>query len=237
MLNKTKHPQRNHGSLPSLNTTLPTRTESYTPTEPDSALFFEKSKTNFTQASQVILFSADTLRRAVQRCIQQTQNENLQSSFAPTLQKLKSTSERLGQQLESSLAIHSSLVQTIACLKELCFQIGTRLSILVQGLDPKTSRHLLTSLYSATVDTKEAWELICPCLTIDPVYTLHRNNNRSNPVLKSPLTGDNSQLYTFMKNAVAGSFHVLSTLRRSIQESLVSLTLPSLERFGETGIK
>ncbi|CAO3702867.1 unnamed protein product [Rhizopus stolonifer] len=32
-----------------------------------------------------------------------------------------------------------------------------------------------------------------------------------------------------MKNAVAGSFHVLSTLRRSIQESLVSLTLPSLE--------
>ncbi|EIE89540.1 hypothetical protein RO3G_14251 [Rhizopus delemar RA 99-880] len=251
MMQKAKHLQRPTGPLPpALSISVSTNSETLTQTDSDSTLFFENKQkplaaVHIVDASHTILFATTTLKRTISRCISHTSNDNLQSAFTPIINKTRSTTENLGQILNtvekksSQEIVHNLIPLTAQCiftLKELCYVLSTRLSILVQGLDPKYTRHLLVNLYSATVDIKEAWETISPYLTIDPIMTLPSktkslNGNKSNSEvtiqspLSSPLTlqlGDNSQLYIYLKNAVTGSFHVLSPLRQSIEEALCS---------------
>lgn len=199
-----------------------------------------KAINDLIDASQTILFTSSTLQRTVGRCISYTGNDSLHASFSSTLYKSKTSTEKLVSILDNQqpLKIDDLIQSTTECiviLKELCFTLRTRLSILVQGLDAKFSRNLLVHLYTATVDIKSAWEIVQPYLTIDPLTAISKspggnhssNRNRSHsevsPVL-SPLaspntSGDNSQLYTHLRNAVTGSLHVLHTLIQSIEET------------------
>ncbi|KAI9270883.1 hypothetical protein BY458DRAFT_456201 [Sporodiniella umbellata] len=222
MLNKTK-PQRIHPQLPALNITLPVRPESFNnTTEANPTLFFEKSivRPSLIEAAQGILFSAQTLKRAIHRCLVQTQNDNLQAAFSSILQKTTSAAEKLAQRLDSSpdQQLIPLTTHCLVALKELCLTLSTRLSVFVQTLDPKHSRHLLVSLYSTTIDTKEAWETLRPHLTINPLETLP-NKPKLSQLHQSPTEDDNNQIYTFLKNAITGSFHVLSPLRQSIAQA------------------
>lgn len=199
-----------------------------------------KAINDIIDASQTILFTSSTLQRTVGRCISYTGNDSLHASFSSTLYKSKTSTEKLVSILDSAthqLKIEELIQSTTECiviLKELCFTLRTRLSILVQGLDAKFSRNLLVNLYSATVDIKSAWETIQPYLTIDPLTAIsksygshsmsrNRSHSEASPVL-SPLaspntSGDNMQLYTHLRNAVTGSLHVLHTLIQSIEET------------------
>ncbi|RCH88015.1 hypothetical protein CU097_002293, partial [Rhizopus azygosporus] len=240
---------------PTLNVSLSSRSDSFRHGDSDTSLFEKSSKQTTTtikdsiiDASQTILFTTTSLKRAVGRCISYTDNDNLQATFTPILTKAKAATERLGQILDliedDKETVHNliqSTAQCISALKELCYILTTRLSIIVQGLDSKFSRHLLIHLYSATVDIKEAWQIISPYLTIDPLSIVpnkasssrNRSDNEAHSPFVSPLCspyGDNKQLYTCLKNAVTGSFHVLNTLRQSIEETLNSSVIPSLER-------
>lgn len=256
--NETSKPQRSV-TLPPLNLSRldSNRSDLVKPSEIETTLYFQrqassnkqvntnsKIMTSVLDASQTILFTSSTLQRTLGRCISCTGNDSLHAAFSTTLQKSKSSTEKLVlilDQIEKRPSTNElyqeligSTVQCIFILKELCFTLRTRLSILVQGLDTKFSRNLLVNLYSATVDIKDAWELIQPYLTIDPLTVIRPNNNTrsrshselnsSNSPLLSPLsspniTGDNTQLYTHLRNAVTGSLHVLNTLRQSIEET------------------
>ncbi|CAO3652883.1 unnamed protein product [Mucor hiemalis] len=208
-----------------------------------------KARSDIIDASQTILFTSSTLQRTVGRCISYTGNDSLHASFSSTLYKSKTSTDKLVFILDSAgqLKIEDLIQSTSECiiiLKELCFTLRTRLSILVQGLDAKFSRNLLVNLYTAAVDIKSAWETIQPYLTIDPLTAISKspgNRNRSHseasPILSplaSPNTaGDNTQLYTHLRNAVTGSLHVLNTLVQSIEETKSNKTTKisaSLER-------
>lgn len=189
--------------------------EAYKPNESDTTLYFQraaaarqptptpnsKAMMNIIEASQTVLFTASTLQRTVNRCIGCTGNDSLHAAFSPTLHKSRASTEKLVSILDlvdkrSTTEICQELIQTTsACiyiLKELCWTLRTRLSTLVQGLDSKFSRYLLMNLYSATVDMKDAWKIISPHLTIDPMNTLSSFSttqaNASYNNLKSPST-------------------------------------------------
>ncbi|KAI9483576.1 MAG: RAM signaling pathway protein-domain-containing protein [Benjaminiella poitrasii] len=222
----------------------------------ETAAFLQKESNNNQQASttahiieasQTILFTASSLQRTVGRCLGCIGNESLNTAFLPILYKLRSSVEKLTANLDTRTLSDSSndLVQltlnSIIVLKELCGALRTRLSILVQGLDPKFSRNLLVILYSATVDVKDAWQVISPHLSIDPINTLAlfgqsksptvkiksqseltvSSHSSLSPTLSSPDTiGDNSKLYMHLRHAVTSSLHVLNTLKQSIEETL-----------------
>ncbi|KAK4512347.1 uncharacterized protein ATC70_003045 [Mucor velutinosus] len=227
-----------------------------------------KSTAQFIEAAQTILFTACSLQRTVGRCIGRIGNESLHAAFAPLLHKVKASTEKLITVLDviekrSTYELCNELIQaTSACisiLKELCWTLRTRLSTLVQGLDAKFSRNLLMNLYSATVDMKDAWQVISPYLSVEPAQTLtsfmqHTKMNAATPTtplrnrsqselaasahspMTSPLAspnvkGDNTQLYTHLRNAVTSSLHVLNTLKQSIEETVQGTKIPaSLER-------
>ncbi|KAI8884280.1 hypothetical protein K501DRAFT_217750 [Backusella circina FSU 941] len=215
------------------------------------------------EAAHTILFTALLLQRTIGRCLNYTNNESLSTAFSPILLKTRQCTDKLSSCLDTTPAAHhrtdakQELIQSTAhcinALKELCMALKTRLSILAQALDAKFSRSLLSGLYTATVDIKEAWETISPYLTVDPVSTLvcfmqptnktnlSSNNskpmtrNRSHsefaspvvsPIMSPNIHGDNSQLYSHLKSAVAGSLHVLSILRQTIEETTVATTIP-----------
>jgi hypothetical protein len=258
------------------------RNEIYKHNESDTALYFQRAAAarqptptpnskvmlNIIDASQTVLFTASSLQRTIGRCIGCTGNDSLHAAFSPTLHKSRSSTEKLVSVLDliekrPTSDICQELIQTTsACiyiLKELCWTLRTRLSTLVQGLDSKFSRNLLMNIYSATVDMKDAWEVISPHLTIDLLTTLtsfmqantsNNNNNLKSPStpfsrnrshseltsghspIMSPLTspslsGDNTQLYTHLRNAVSGSLHVLNTLRQSIEETTSGSNIPT----------
>ncbi|CAO3665618.1 hypothetical protein CU097_015308 [Rhizopus azygosporus] len=258
-MQKQKHLQQRPTTAspapPTLNVSSSSHSDSFRHGDSDTSLFEKSSKQTTTtikdsiiDASQTILFTTTSLKRTVGRCISYTDNDNLQATFTPILTKAKAATERLGQILDliedDKETVHNliqSTAQCISALKELCYILTTRLSIIVQGLDSKFSRHLLIHLYSATVDIKEAWQIISPYLTIDPLSIVSNKassfRNRSDSEAHSPFVSplcspyrDNKQLYTCLKNAVTGSFHVLNTLQQSIEETLNSSVIPSLER-------
>jgi hypothetical protein len=194
------------------------RNEVYKHNESDTTLYFQRAAAarqptptpnskvmvSIIEASQTVLFTASSLQRTVNRCIGCTGNDSLHAAFSPTLHKSRSSTEKLVAILDlidkrPTVDIWQELIQTTsACiyvLKELCWTLRTRLSTLVQGLDSKFSRNLLMNLYSATVDMKDAWEIISPHLAIDPINTLtsfmQTNNNslnNNNNNIKSPST-------------------------------------------------
>lgn len=272
-MKRTEHPQRSV-TLPPLNLS---RLESSSPSHrnendnnDETSLYFQRAAIarqpnskvtlHIIEASQTILYTTSSLQRTVGKCIGCTGNESLHAAFSPTLHKSRSCAEKLVTILDlmerkPSTELCQELVHlTSSCiyiLKELCWTLRTRLSTLVQGLDSKFSRNLLMNLYSATVDIKDAWEIIGPHLSIDPMNTLtpltqtnkpsSRNRspselNSSNSPLTSPLaspslSGDNTQLYHHLRNAVTGSLHVLTTLRQSIEETTTNSKIsPSLEK-------
>ncbi|KAG2238044.1 RAM signaling pathway protein-domain-containing protein [Thamnidium elegans] len=226
--------------------------------ETETTLYFQRAATirqpnskvmfHIIEASQTILFTSSSLQRTVGKCIGCTGNDSLHAAFSPTLHKSRSSTEKLMSILElmerkATTDLCQELIQAasscIYILKELCWTLRTRLSTLVQGLDSKFSRNLLMNLYSATVDIKEAWEIISPHLSIDPLsaFTSSTQTNRPSPRNRSPsdfnsansplmsplaspsLLGDNTQLYHHLSNAVTGSLHVLTTLRQTIEET------------------
>ncbi|KAF1800879.1 hypothetical protein V8B55DRAFT_1531893 [Mucor lusitanicus] len=225
-----------------------------------------KATAQVTEAAQTVLFTACSLQRTVGRCISRIGNESLHAAFAPILLKSKANTEKLVAVLDviekrpTTPDLCDELIQaTSACistLKELCWTLRTRLSTLVQGLDAKFSRNLLTNLYSATVDMKDAWQVISPYLSVDPAQTLtsfmqqhsktgttplrHRSQSELAASAHSPMTsplaspsikGDNTQLYTHLRNAVTSSLHVLNTLKQSIEETVQGVKIPaSLEK-------
>jgi hypothetical protein len=222
------------------------------------------------EAAHTILFTAMLLQRTIGRCLNYTNNESLSTAFSPILVKTRQSTDKLSSCLDTPAhhqhrvgtdarqELIQSTAQCINALKELCLALKTRLSILAQALDAKFSRSLLSGLYTATVDIKEAWETISPHLTVDPVSTLayfmqttNKNNlspnmnnnnakpmpmtrNRSHsefaspvvsPIMSPNIHGDNSQLYSHLKSAVAGSLHVLSILRQII-DGTTAATIP-----------
>jgi hypothetical protein len=209
----------------------------------------KKPIAHLIEAAQTILFTASSLQRTVSRCIGCIGNDSLTAAFSPTLFKSKSSTEKLVHCLDSvdkratTESCNDLLHTTALCitiLKELCWTLRTRLSTLVQGLDAKFSRNLLMNIYSTTVDMKDAWETIRPYLTVHPLTWTHHKSSATTPTVykteltaHSPIThpslsctppsnggGDNSQLYSHLRNAVAGSLHVLNTLGQSIEDTL-----------------
>lgn len=268
-MKRNLHPQQR---LPPLNVTTRIESENvYKHSEADTANYFQrvasaqhpiptssKAISHITEASQTILFTASSLQRTVGRCIGCIGNDSLHAAFSPILHKSKASTEKLMTILDMIEKLPlpemcNDLIQAtatcISILKELCWTLRTRLSTLVQGLDAKFSRNLLINLYSATVDMKDAWQVINPYLSVDPVQTLTsfmqqqskassttpttplRNRSYSELTISahSPMTsplaspnikGDNTQLYTHLRNAVTSSLHVLNTLKQSIEETL-----------------
>ncbi|KAG0170043.1 hypothetical protein DFQ28_002631 [Apophysomyces sp. BC1034] len=124
------------------------------------------SMAQLMEACHTLLFSATLVQRTLRRILTCIVNDNLTSAFTPILQKTKANSERLAQALESpSMDLTRQAALTIATLKELCLLIKARLSTLVQVLEPKYARHILLSIHGATVDMKEAWEILSPLLS------------------------------------------------------------------------
>jgi hypothetical protein len=218
----------------------------------------KKPASHLVEAAQTVLFTASSLQRTVSRCIDCIGNDSLSAAFSPALYKSKSSTEKLVHCLdsvekkataESCTDLLHTTVQCIVILKELCFTLRTRLSTLVQGLDAKFSRNLLMNIYSTTVDIKDAWETIRPYLAVHPSTVLksstpthYKNELTAHSPITHPCTppssnglggggGDNSQLYSHLRNAVTGSLHVLNTLGQSIEETLQdSKTSISLEK-------
>lgn len=210
----------------------------------------KKPAAHLIEAAQTILFTTSSLQRTVSRCIGCIGNDSLSAVFSSTLQKSKSGADKLMHCLElvekrptaeSCTDLLNSTAHCISILKEICWALRTRLSTFVQGLDAKFSRNLLMNIYSTTVDMKDAWETISPYLTVHPSTTLaHIKSSAATPTLSkteisahSPVTnpplsstpstnglGDNTQLYSHLRNAVTGSLHVLSTLGQSIEDTL-----------------
>lgn len=271
-MKRNDHPQRSV-TLPPLNLSRidsSHRNDIYKHNESETALYFQraaaarqppnsKAMMHIIEASQTVLFTASSLQRTVGRCIGCTGNDSLHAAFSPTLHKSRTSTEKLVLLLDlierrPTTDNCQELIQTTSCciniLKDLCGILRTRLSTLVQGLDTKFSRNLLINLYSATVDIKDAWEVIIPYLSIDPSSALtslmhskspSRNRSHSeltgaNSPLISPLaspsvSGDNTQLYNHLRNAVTGSLHVLNTLRQTIEETMSNVNMsPSLEK-------
>ncbi|KAL7324731.1 hypothetical protein PS15p_209879 [Mucor circinelloides] len=236
------------------------------PTAPNTS---SKPTAQIIEAAQTILFTACSLQRTVSRCISRIGNDSLNAAFSPILHKSKASTEKMITILDviekrSMPEVYNDLIQaTSACisiLKELCWTLRTRLSTLVQGLDAKFSRNLLMNLYSATVDTKDAWQVISPYLSVDPTQTLtslmqhtkpsttatpttplrNRSHSELTASAHSPMTSplaspnvkaDNTQLYTHLRNAVTSSLHVLNTLKQSIEETAQGANMPaSLEK-------
>ncbi|KAI8636124.1 RAM signaling pathway protein-domain-containing protein, partial [Parasitella parasitica] len=274
-MKRNLHPQR----LPPLNVATRMDTDTlHKHNESDAASYFHRvvlapnssskaATSHIIEASQIILFTSSSLQRTVGRCIGCIGNDSLYAAFSPVLHKSKASTERLMAILDTSEKrpttdmCHELVQATSACistLKELCWTLRTRLSTLVQGLDAKFSRNLLMNLYSATVDMKDAWLVISPYLSVDPMQTLtsfmqpkpssttpttplkSRPHNElsaasshspSTSPLSSPnIKGDNTQLYTHLRNAVASSLHVLNTLKQSIEDTVQdSKTTASLE--------
>lgn len=207
------------------------------------------SLSSIIEASQTILFTGSSLHRTVNRCLTYLGNDNLHTIFSTTLYKLRSSTEKLGTLLDMiekrpSSDLKNEIIQAasncVCVLKELCWSLRTRLSTLAQGLDAKCSRNLLLNIYGATVDIKEAWETIRPHLSIDPSSTLisfksntpimsSRNRSQSevstttptaSPLASPNVRGDNSQLYLHLRNAIANSLQVLTSLKQFVEETL-----------------
>lgn len=223
-----------------------------------------KSTAHVAEAAQTIIFTACSLQRTVGRCITRIGNESLHAAFSPILHRSKASSDKLVAVLDAmekrpAPELCGELIQAtsacIAVLKELCWTLRTRLSTLVQGLDAKFLRNLLMNLYSATVDTKDAWQVISPYLSVDSAQTLTsfmqhtkihattpttplRNRSQSelaasvhsptaSPLASPSIKGDNTQLYTHLRNAVTSSLHVLNTLKQSIEETVQGTKIPA----------
>lgn len=251
-MKRHEHPQRSV-TLPPLNLSRidsSARNDMEKQNESETTLYFQRAAaatkqpnnkvlTHIIEASQTVLFTSSSLQRTIGRCIGCTGNDNLNAVFSPTLHKTKTSTEKLIVLLDlierkpTTECCHELLQTTVGCiqiLKELCCTLRTRLSTLVQGLDSKFSRNLLINLYSATVDIKDAWEMIRPYLNIDSSSTLTsfmQTRNRSHselsplmsPLASPSVSGDNTQLYHHLRNAVTGSLHVLNTLRQTIEET------------------
>ncbi|KAI8372098.1 hypothetical protein BD560DRAFT_308015, partial [Blakeslea trispora] len=207
----------------------------------------ESTSKSIIEASQTILFTTSTLQRTITRCINCIGNDSLHAAFSPILQKSKSSTEKLlslVDAVEKRPELSQDLIQMtkhcILILKELCWALRTRLSTVVQGLDAKFSRNLLTNLYSATVDMKDAWLVIQPFLSVDSSLTLSsfkvmtRHPSQSEtPLLHSPsqsLADADHQLYTHLRSAISNSLHVLTTLQKSIDETLETSISNSLKQ-------
>ncbi|CEP08858.1 hypothetical protein [Parasitella parasitica] len=267
------HPQR----LPPLNVATRIETDTvYKHSESDTASYFQRvalaqqstpnssskaASTHIVEASQTILFAASSLQRTIGRCIGCIGNDSLHAAFSPVLYKSKASTEKLMAILDTiekrpvADACHELVQATSACisiLKELCWTLRTRLSTLVQGLDAKFSRNLLMNLYSATVDMKDAWQVISPYLSVDPMQTLtsfmqskpsattpttpllknRSHSELSHSPIASPLSSpnikeDNTQLYTHLRNAVTSSLYVLNTLKQSIEDTVQDSKIPA----------
>ncbi|KAL9547329.1 hypothetical protein MBANPS3_006223 [Mucor bainieri] len=212
-----------------------------------------KSAAHVAEAAQTILFTACSLQRTVGRCISRIGNESVHAAFAPLLLKSKASTEKLAAVLEAAEKpcneLTAATAACIAVLRELCWTLRTRLSTLVQGLDAKFSRHLLTNLYSATVDIKDAWQVVSPHLSVNPAQTLvafkthaaaaaaaatpttplmmrselaasSAHSPVSSPLASPSIKGDNTQLYTHLRNAVTSSLH-------SIEETVQGAAIPA----------
>lgn len=247
-MKRNEHPPQRSVTLPPLNLTrMESRAEVEKHTDSESTVYLQRNQSKAMQpimeASHTVLFTASSLHRTLSRCLGCTGNESLQAAFSGTLHKTRTSTEKLGFVLDlaerkrSTETICQDLLQaTSACihvLKEVCATLRTRLSILVQGLDTKYSRTLLMHLYSATIDMKDAWQVIQPYLTTQETFTKSsfRDSPSANSPIMSPLAspggpigsggshGDNTQLYNHLRNAVTGSLHVLNTLCQTITET------------------
>ncbi|KAI8970134.1 hypothetical protein BDF20DRAFT_922716 [Mycotypha africana] len=209
-----------------------------------------KAISSLVEAAQTVVFTSVSLQHTVSRCLNYIGNDSLHMAFSASLQKAKASTEKVVRTLAviendpATPKIVQELPQTVSfcilILKDLCSTLRTRLSILVQGFDAKHSRHLLTSIYSASVDIKSAWETVRPYLTIDPTYTLASLRSMNATPLTTPMKvrsqqefktssaanspsivkPDNSQLYAQLKMLVSSSLNVIGLLNQSIGKTL-----------------
>lgn len=141
------------------------------------------------EACRTVLFAATSLHSTLRRCLHCCSGKD-GLSLGPQLQRSTGAAEKLVAVLDmldhqpspSQCAdLFKAAASSIACLKDLVSALQTRMSSLTQVLDPKFSRHLIVSVYSATVDLKEAWDTLSPLInhknhSIASNHTNHTNH-------------------------------------------------------------
>ncbi|KAI9011984.1 hypothetical protein CLU79DRAFT_839256 [Phycomyces nitens] len=224
-------------------------------TEPNS------SNNKLFEACQNVSFLSTLIHITLYKCLDFCVNDKLTGTLASSLQNSRSCTDKLAmvlhqidyqmvRQASPSPAFEVDLVKVakacITSLRELCRRVKECLGLFVHILDPKHARNMVMNLHCATVDLKEAWEMIVSLPL--PVHTLSLQPTLSAPTdfhsttkyhpslprarsasehhaaspamspLASPCTAeDSTQLFGHLKLAVTGSLHVVDLLNISIE--------------------
>ncbi|ORY92321.1 RAM signaling pathway protein-domain-containing protein [Syncephalastrum racemosum] len=145
------------------------------------------------EACRTVLFAATSLHSTLRRCLHCCSGKD-GLSLGPQLRRSTGSAEKLVAVLDTldlqpSPSQCAELVRAaasnISSLKDLVYALQARISELAQILDPKFSRHLLVTVYSATVDLKEAWDTLSPLINAEKHGTTSDHSNSATRTTQS----------------------------------------------------
>lgn len=166
--------------------------------------------THLVDACRTLLFATTSLHCTVHRCLVYCMGQD-SLGLGPALQKSKAQADslvRILDQLDAqgprqtlTTQICMELVRAagslIAAFKELTSILQTRITTLTQVLDAKFARQLITTVHSASVDVKDAWE------TVQPFIKVFSSSHSSSLLCASPISNNATKTSPFLQTTLS----------------------------------